>query len=134
MYSYTYPTTKTTSISSLDTGVWGIVALVIALCAAIVVYFVFMRKDNEKNLKGFTKNLYDFLHFKKFFIVDFVKIAYMFVAIYITLVSFGLISTSFIAFLLVLLFGNIIARIAFEAFMVMYSIFENTNEINKKMK
>ena len=39
-----------------------------------------------------------------------------------------------IAALVLLIVGNIVARICYEGFMVMYSIFENTKEINKKMK
>lgn len=131
---YTYGTTlpKTSTVS--NTGSFGLVAFIIALAAAIVIYCVFMKADNEKKLDGFAKKLYDFLHFKKFIIVDFVKIAYIFTAIFVTLLALYMLTVQAIAALVLLIVGNIVARICYEAFMVMYSIFENTKEINKKMK
>lgn len=131
---YTTPSTTAYSSSVSSLGSFGVVAFIIALAAAIVVYFVFMKEDNEKKLEGFAKKLYEFLHFKKFFIVDFVKIAYMFASIFITLVALYTITSSVIGCLLILVVGNVVTRISFEAFMVMYSIYENTKEINKKMK
>ena len=129
-YGYSYPSYG----SIAGTATFTLIALVIAIAAAIVIYCVFMKNDNEKKLNGFTKTLYDFLHFRNFIIVDFVKIAYIFAAIFITLFSFSLIAVNFLGFLMVLVFGNVIIRIAFEAFMVMYSIYENTKSINKKIK
>ena len=131
---YTYGTTlpKTSTVQS--TGSFGLVAFIIALAAALVIYFVFMKADNEKKLNGFAKKLYDFLHFKKFIIVDFVKIAYIFTAVFVTLLALYMLTVQAIVALVLLIVGNITARICYEAFMVMYSIFENTKEINKKMK
>ena len=62
------------------------------------------------------------------------KIAYIFIAIFITLGSFALISSSFVSFLLVLIFGNIIARVTYEFVMITISIWKNTRDINRKMK
>ena len=132
MYStYSYPT-STSAVA--NTGSFGLVAFIIALAAAIVVYFTFMKADNDKKLDGFAKKLYDFLHFKKFIIVDFVKIAYIFSAVFITLLALYMLTVQAIVALVLLIVGNIVARIGYEAFMVMYSIYENTKEINKKMK
>ena len=135
-YTYTYPTTTTAAtpaISGNDAS-FVFVAFILALAAAIVLYFVFLKAANDSKLNGFAKKLYDFLHFRKFIIVDFVKIAYMFTAIFITLFSLYMLTVQAIAALVMLVVGNVIARICYEAFMVMYSIFENTREINKKMK
>ena len=46
----------------------------------------------------------------------------------------GLISTSFVLFLVQLVFGNIIARIGFEFSLLMITICKNTTEINDKLK
>ena len=133
---YTTTTAPKVAITSsaADLGSFAVVAFIIALAAAIVVYFVFMKSENEKKLDGFAKKLYEFLHFKKLFIVDFVKIAYIFATVYITLAALYTITTSVVACLVLLIVGNVVLRISFEAFMVMYSIYENTKEINKKMK
>lgn len=78
--------------------------------------------------------LYEFIKFKKMYITTILKVSYLILAIFITLSSFSLISTSFVGFLLTLLFGNLILRIAYEFSLVLLSIHENVSEINKKMK
>ena len=78
--------------------------------------------------------MFDFVTFKKLILEDILKILYIIVAIYITLSSLGLISTSFVLFLVQLVFGNIIARIGFEFSLLMITICKNTTEINDKLK
>ena len=62
------------------------------------------------------------------------KISYLFFAIFITLGSFSLIGYSFIAFLLLLIVGNLVLRIIFELILMAVMIWKNTNDINKKLK
>jgi hypothetical protein len=136
MYSYynNYPTNSslTSGLSSL--GTFSIIAFIVAICAAIVIYAVFMTKDNEKNLNSTTKKIYDFLHFKKLYIEEFLKIAYLISAIYLTIISFGFISTSVGLFFGMLIIGNILLRFAYELMIMGFKLFENVCEINKKMK
>lgn len=80
------------------------------------------------------KWLYDFVTFKKMMLESLLRVLYIIVAIYITLSSFALISTSFVGFLAMLVFGNLIARITFEFSLVLLTICKNTTEINSKMK
>jgi len=77
--------------------------------------------------------MYDFLTFKKLTIENVLKILYLICAIFVTLSSFATISTSFIAFLLYLVVGNLIVRIAYELILVRLIICRNTTEINKKL-
>ena len=58
---------------------------------------------------------------------------FLIVAIFITLSSFSLISTSFLAFLSYLVIGNVIARVGYELFLVLLVICRNTTEISKKL-
>ena len=120
--------------SAAGVGVWMIISAVVAIIGGFVVYFVFLTKENEKKLQGKAKWLYDFLAFKKLFAEVILKICYLIAAIYITLSSFGLISTSFVYFLLYLILGNVIARIAYEFALVILLICKNTTEINSKLK
>ena len=62
------------------------------------------------------------------------KVSYLILAIYITLTSFELIGNSFMAFVLTLVFGNIILRVIYELSLVLLTICRNTTEINKKLK
>lgn len=62
------------------------------------------------------------------------KVTYLILAIFITLVSLGLIGKSFVGFILTLTLGNIVLRIIYEASLILLMIWKNTTEINKKMK
>lgn len=137
MYDYDYmdglgATSSSTQLA--DVGIWGIIALVIAIIGGICLYFTVFSKTNEKKYKGFMAKLYEYVKFDKMIITSFLKISYLIGTIYITLASFGLISTSFLLFLLTLVLGNLILRVVYEFMLVTLKIFENTNEINKKMK
>ena len=77
--------------------------------------------------------MYDFLTFKKLTIENVLKILYLICAIFVTLSSFATISTSFIAFLLYLVVGNLVVRISYELILVRLIICRNTTEINKKL-
>lgn len=95
--------------------------------------FTFLKKDNEGKYTGFLGWMYDFLTFKKLTIENVLKILYLICAIFVTLSSFATISTSFIAFLLYLVVGNLVVRISYELILVRLIICRNTTEINKKL-
>ena len=79
-------------------GVWSIVALVLAIVGAIIGYFLFVKP--EKNYPNkFVNWLRSFLNFNEMLIEPILKVTYMFFAIFITLGSFELIGSSFLAFL-----------------------------------
>lgn len=114
-------------------GVWMIISAVLAIVGGIVLYFVVFTKQNEGKFTGFLKWVYEFFTFKKMLLEALLKILYMIVAIYITLSSFSLLSTSFVGFLLQIVFGNLIARICFEFSLILLTICKNTTEINDKL-
>ena len=113
---------------------WMIVAFILAVVGGILTYFLFLKKDNENKFTGFVNYLYEFLSFKKMWLETRLKVSYLILTIYITLMSFELISKSFIAFLLTLVFGNIILRVVYELSLILLTICRNTTEINKKLK
>lgn len=113
---------------------WMVIALLLAVIGGILIYFLFLKKENENKYTGFVKYLYEFLSFKKMCLETILKVSYLILAIYITLTSFELISTSFMAFVLTLVFGNIILRVIYELSLVLLTICRNTTEINKKLK
>ncbi len=114
--------------------IWGIIALVIAIAATVCIFVIFLNKKNAGKYKGFLGWLYDFLDFKKMLIEKILKMTYVCLTIYLTLYSFALIGTSFLAFLGVLLLGNLILRVTYELTMLLINICVNVSEINKKMK
>lgn len=114
-------------------GIWTIVSVILAIIGGIVLYFTFLSKKNEGKFTGFLGWLYDFLTFKKMMIEKVLKILYIIVALFVTLSSFGLISISFLAFLLTLVIGNVLTRVIYELLLVKLVICKNTTEINKKL-
>lgn len=134
MYNYGYGYDGVTSTSAGSVGIWVIISAVVAVIGGICLYFTVFSKNNEKKYTGFMAKLYEFVKFDKMIVASFLKITYLILAIYITLSSFALISTSFIGFLLMLILGNLLLRVGYEFMLVTLRIYENTTEINKKLK
>lgn len=133
MRNYDYGINAISASSSSSTS-GSLIAFIVAIAASIVIYFVFMDKKEESKYTGFVKNLYDFLHFKINFIEAFLKIAYITTTLYVTITSFSLIKVDIALFFMVLILGNIIIRILYEAAFLLYNIYLNTKEINNKLK
>lgn len=126
-------TTYTTGSSGADAGIWLIIAAIIALVGGILVYFLFVKSKNEPNGK-FAKWLKDFLAFKIMWIESLLKIIYYIATIYIVLASFSMISFSFLSFLLMLILGPILIRLAYEGLMMFIMIWRNTQDIANNTK
>lgn len=122
------------SMNSFESSaVWIIISMVLAVVGGIVLYFTFLKKDNEGKYTGFWGWMYDFLTFKKLTIESVLKILYLICALFITLSSFAMISVSFLTFLVYFVVGNLVARISYELILVRLIICRNTTEINKKL-
>lgn len=134
MYNY-YPQTSPTYLETRVTGaaVWTIVSFILAIVGGLVVYFLFFKSDKKTSNK-YLDWIKEFFNFKKMLIEDILKIVYVVLTIFITLMSFELITVNFIAFLLTLILGNLVLRIIFELSLIRIMIWKNTNEINKKLK
>ena len=129
MYNYSLYNQTTTGFYT-----YRLIAFIIALAATIIIYCVFMDKRNADGYSNFVKKIYDYLHFNHFFIEQILKITYIFACLYLTIIAFGYIGTSFLFFITLLIIGNVILRIVYESMMVIYKIYVNLNEINKKIK
>ena len=109
--SYYTPTVTTGYAGSV---VWTIVSVLLAIIGGFLVYFLFTNKKEKLNNK-FLIWLKDFLNFKNLLLEVILKITYAIFAIFITLTSFNVISTSFVGFLLYLVLGNVFLRIIYES-------------------
>ena len=121
------------SMSGMGLGalIWTIITLVVSVVGCFLVYFLFVKKDVKTKSK-FLLWLKDFLSFDIMLIEPILKIAYIFAALFITLGSFALIGTSFLSFLACLIGGNILARVGYEAALIIVMIWKNTSELRKK--
>ena len=128
-----YPAINSAVNSGLGSLVWTIISLVVALAGCFIVYFLFLKKD-VKTKSDFVAWLKEFLSFDKMLIEPILKITYLFFVIFITLSSFSLIGTSFVSFLLTLVFGNLFIRVVYEIALITIMIWKNTAEIKNKLK
>lgn len=133
MSSSYYSRSLLSTSDAVNSSVWLIVSIILAVIGGILIYFLFLGKKNEGKFKGFVGWLYDFLSFKKMFMEALLKITYLIVALYITLSSFALIGSNFIGFLAMLIIGNVVARLVYEFSLLLLVICRNTTEINKKL-
>lgn len=122
--------------SSIGALIWVIIALVLSLVGCFLIYFMFIKKDNKLENKKLAW-LRSFLKFDKMLIETILKISYIFIALFITLGSFAFFAYGFGGFLtclLVIVFGNLIARIIYEGALIIVMIWKNTTEIKNKLK
>lgn len=112
---------------------WAMPALIISLVVGILVYFLFLSRKNEGKFKGFVGWMYDFLSFKKLAVEAILKILYITAALYLTIMSFSFVTLDFGYFLLILIGGNVLVRIAYELMLVVLIVCRNTSEINEKL-
>ena len=122
-------TAKSFSVSE----VWIIVSVLLAVIGGILLFSTYFNKDLENKYTGFKKTIYDFLHFKITIIEPIFKVAYLVVAIAITLSSFSFIPINLFKFIGVVVFGNIMARLGFEMLLLILKLFTDVSEINKKI-
>ena len=115
-----------------STVVWTTVSLVVAIVGGIVLYHALCR-DNDAPTDERVVALKNFINFKTLIIEPLLKCLYCIVAIFITLFSFNYIGQSFLGFLIMLVVGNVVVRIAYEGSMIVLMIWRNTSDINKKL-
>ena len=137
MYNYNYNDLENMlgGVSNQSSGAasWTIIAFILAIVGGILAYFLFVKQDKKLDNK-FLVWLKNFLEFKEILIEPILKVTYIIFAIYITLTSFNLIGTSFVAFLATLLLGNVLLRVVYESLLMFVMIWKNTKEINSKLK
>ena len=131
MYNYDYINSPSNTAALAGSAIWGIIASVLAVIGGILVYFLFIKKDN----KGLSKKLVtlkELLDFRIMIIEPILKVLYLIGTIYVILVSFSFISVSFLLFLVILILGPIVIRLVYEGFQIMIMIWKNTKEIAQK--
>ena len=117
-------------------GIWMIIAAIIAIVGGILVYFLFVKAKTEPKGK-FLKWLKDFLSFKVMWIEPILKVVYYIATIFIVLNSFsflGLGGYGVLMWLLTLILGPVILRVAYEATMMFIMIWRNTRDIAENVK
>ena len=88
MYDYDYMTGQTAKAAANVAGtlIWTVIAIVIAIAAGIMVYFMFVKSDKpvSKNLQ----KVKDLLDFKTMLIEPILKVVYIVLTIFVVLSPF----------------------------------------------
>ena len=114
--------------------VWIIISVLLAVIGGIILYNSYFSKNNEDKFTGMKEVLYNFVNFKFTVIESIFKVLYLIIAIALTLSSLSLITTNFFEFIAVIVFGNIIVRLAFELLLLTLKMMKDVSEINMKLK
>ncbi len=129
-----YPIPNYNNEIAVGDPTYAIIIFILSIVFALLVYFLFLKPANEDKLEGFLKKLYDFLSFRVMTLEAFLRICYLFFAIFITLLSFGVIGQSFFGFLFILIVGNLIIRVVFEWSLLLLMLYKNTKDIREYMR
>lgn len=117
-------------------GIWGIIALILAIVGGILVYFLFVKAKTEPKGK-FLKWLKNFLSFKIMWIEPIMKVLYYIATIFIILFSFSYLAlggSGILMFFLSLILGPVVIRVLYEMTMMFIMIWRNTRDIAEKGK
>jgi len=126
-------TLTNTATSFSISEVWIIVSVILAVIGGIYLFITYFSKEKENNYTGLKKVLYDFVNFKITIIEPIFRVLYLITAIAITLCSFSYLTVNFFKFISIIVFGNIIIRLAFELLLLTLKLIKDVSEINSKM-
>ena len=129
-----YSSYTSTSNTILGVQIWTIVATILAIAAAILIYFLFVK--SKADFKGFAKSLRDYLSFKTMHIEALAKMFYYAFVIYFVLTSINnlilLGGNGVLPFFEQLLLYPLVLRLAFELILVLCRIWRNTDKLAEK--
>lgn len=110
-----------------------IVALLVAVILAVVLYFTFLSKKNEGKFTGIKGKIYNFLCFNKFYVEDILKLLYLIVAVIITVLGIAALFDTFFGGLAIIVIGNVALRIAYELLMMFIILCRKTVSMDRKL-
>lgn len=119
----------------IQPGVLLVVAIIALITAILVFFFVIQRK---KSFKGrFANWIKEFLNFRSILVAGIIKILYVFLAVFLTIMSIILmfqgkgdeVLPMVLTGLALLIFGNILLRVMLELTMALIVVWENTSDI-----
>lgn len=131
--------------SSLMQGAAVMVVLlfIIAIVGGIVLHFTFLSDKNEGRYTGFLGKLYDFLSFRVLCIEGILRLFYVIsvcvlcmtaiVVLFSGFVADGGFGRALISFILMVVLGNLLLRIAYELSLLSVLLVKNVIDINRKL-
>lgn len=117
-----------------NTAVILMVAIVLAIVLGIVLFFTFLKKNNEGKFSGFKGNLYNVLTFNRFYTENIIKFLYVIAACVITVAGLVyIVLGSFLAGACTILIGNVALRISTELVLMFIILCRKTVSVDKRL-
>ncbi len=111
------------------------VVFVLSIIAAVLLAAVFLPKSKKDTYTGFLKDLYEFLHFTKFWLPSLGKFIYLF--IFCNAIIGGLytmFAVNFFAGLGIMIGTPLVARLVIEGLLVLFSIRDELTRIRQNLE
>lgn len=113
---------------------WIIALIIVAIALGFILNASFLKRSNEGRFKGFWGKIYDIFSMNRFYTEDIVKLLGIITFLIITFTGIYMICTgSFAGGILLIVFGNIIARLCYEMIIMFAIVTRKTVSIDKKL-
>ena len=124
MYSYYYYNSMMTAFP---------IAVLAAVILGVIIFFTFLRKENENKYRGWKKVVYDFFQFNKFYTEDIMKLLYLMLVAVVTVSGLFMLLMNFVTGLLLLVIGNVALRVSYELVMMFVILCRKSVTIDRKL-
>lgn len=113
---------------------WVIGLIAAAVVLGIVLNFTFLKKSNEGKFKGIWRKLYDTLSMNRFYTEDIVKLVQVITFLILTFLGLYMIFTgSIVGGLMLIIFGNLMARLCYELIIMFAILARKTVSMDKRL-
>ena len=109
------------------------IAISVAIVLGIVLYFTFLKKENEGKYTGWKKEVYDFFNFNRFYTEDIMKLVYIMLTAAFVVIGVFMLFVDLATALILLILGNIALRVSYELIMMFVILCRKTVSIDKKL-
>ena len=108
--------------------------MILSIAAAIALAVFFLPKSRKDTYSGIWKKLYEFLHFSKYYIPGLMRFVYLFIFCYAVISGiYSMFAINFFVGLGIMIGTPLIARLATEGLLILYSIREELIKIREKL-
>ncbi len=108
--------------------------MILSIAAAIVLAVFFLPKSRKDSYSGIWKELYEFLHYSKYFIPGLMRFIYLLIFCYAVISGiYSMFAINFFVGLSIMIVTPLIARLATEGLLILYSIREELIKIREKL-
>ena len=111
------------------------VVVFLSIIAAVVIALTFLPKSKKDSYTGILKELYDFLHFTKFWLPTLIRFIYLFILCYAIIGGlYTMFAINFFAGLGIVVGTPLVARLVIEGLFVLYSIRDELIRIRQNLE